>query len=153
MTVDNPQQRAELENWIANRIARGVPHDDIIPVVCSRAGLDWPQAEAIVRGVAESRRQEIARKRLPVLLVLSIIIVISGLAMAGSAGIDLWEYASSLPQPLDLDAQRSLALYLTSHAFVIGRIAVGIAMIAGGAIGLGRSFAAGVANTGESQLL
>jgi hypothetical protein len=149
MTIDtNFSDRKELDDWIIQRVSRGTNRNDIIPTVCERTGMDWRGAEAYVTSVTQNRGPEIARKRLPLLLGLSLVFIVGGIVAIVTSGSTFWNYYQNLPQPLDDTAVGYLMIFAGTHYTTIIKLVVGIAMIAGGSVGLGRT----LVDRGETAL-
>jgi hypothetical protein len=149
MTIDtNLSDRKELDDWIIQRVSRGVNRNDIIPMVCARTGLDWGGAEEYISSVSQNRGRDIARGRLPLMLGLSLVFVVGGIVAIVTSISTFWNYFQSLPQPLDDSSLNYLALFAGTHYTSIIKLVVGIAMIAGGGMGLGRT----LVDRGENAL-
>jgi hypothetical protein len=140
MTIDTHlSDRKELDDWITQRVSRGINRNDIIPEICMRTGLDWRDAEDYLVKVTQNRGHDIARQRLPLMLGLSLVFIVGGIVAIITSVSTFSNYYQSLPQPLDDSSLSYLALFAGTHYTSIIKLVVGIAMIAGGAIGLGRA--------------
>ena len=129
-----------LEPLIVARTARGESRSEIVEMVCQRTGLSWPEAEALVVETSASQEQEIARRRLPLWLTISLVVLAVGLVM-------LWLTGS---QAADLYRQFQIRQTTFSAAAVLGRLILetpllwqqgilGVALVLGGVLGLRQS--------------
>ncbi len=132
----------ELRAHIVRRLAQGVPENDVILEVSRRAGIPWPEAEALVSDTAAYEEPAISRRQFPLLALLSVTSVIGGLVLAGSSTIaflsPLLAARASRGAP-DLLDPAILLLWVTTHLEYLGGIVLGAAMIAGGLFGLGKA--------------
>ncbi len=71
----------ELTQSIIRDLVKQRSRNDIIQRVCERAGLNWPQAEQLVRRVEADHAHAIARGQSPLLILLSIGSILIGLAL------------------------------------------------------------------------
>lgn len=122
----------ELTRQIVAELARHHNRNDIIQMVCEKAGLDWPQAEQWVKQVETDQAHTIARKQGPLLIFLSVGTLLIGAAMlAYSAEFFLAFFQG---QPLDM------LLSLRSGYYRLTGALTGAGMIVGGLIGIYRTF-------------
>ncbi len=118
----------ELTRRIVAELARHHNRNDIIQMVCDKAGMEWPEAEYWVKRVEADQAHAIARKEGPLLIFVSIGTLLIGAAMlAYSAEFFLAFFQG---QPLDM-----LLSLRSGYYRLIGGV-TGIGMVIGGLIGL-----------------
>ncbi|NCP87534.1 MAG: hypothetical protein CO094_00970 [Anaerolineae bacterium CG_4_9_14_3_um_filter_57_17] len=74
-------EKAETEAWIIEQLAKNAPESDIVLRLTQKAGLYWPDAEALVREVAARNAVKIERKQMPLLVTLALLIFSSGIGL------------------------------------------------------------------------
>jgi hypothetical protein len=117
-------------------LASGVDENDILLEVCGRTGWTWAKAEDFLRRLATDRRQELARRRLPLALVVSLAALAAGAVLLGACFFGLRDVAVAAWHARRLeDFSQALALLLLQVPALELAI-LGTAMITGGAIGL-----------------
>jgi len=120
-------------------LASGVDENDVLLEVCGRTGWSWAKAEDFLRRLATDRRQELARRRLPLALVISLAALGAGAVLLGACFFGLRDVAVAAWQARrPEDFSQALALLLL-QAPALELAILGTAMIAGGAIGLVRA--------------
>jgi hypothetical protein len=130
-----------LESEALRMLASGVDENDVLLVVCDRTGWTWPVAQDYLRRLVTDRRQELARRRLPLALVISLAALAVGAVVLGACFIGLHDVAAAVwhaRRPEDL--AQILGLMLLQLPTIEMAI-LGAAMITGGAIGLARTAA------------
>lgn len=118
----------ELTRRIVAELARQHNRNDIIRMVCEHAGLEWPQAEQVVKQVEAEQAHTIARKQSPLLIFLSIGSILIGIALL-YLGFD---YVMGFFRGQALEELLSVRTGL----YRIGGAVTGLGMIVGGFIGL-----------------
>ncbi len=68
----------ELQEIIVDGLVGHHARNDIILSVCERGGLEWPEAEELVKRVEVERAHAIARGQMPLIALLSAAIVATG---------------------------------------------------------------------------
>ncbi len=118
----------ELQEIIVDGLVVHQTRNDIILSVCERGGLQWPEAEELVKRVEVERAHAIARGQMPLVALLS-----AALVAAGS-----WLLNDTYR--LIRDAFRGDALstmfMLVSGYYQLGLALMGGTMVAGGMIGM-----------------
>ncbi len=144
MTVP-PQLRShlspELTEYVVSQLSRSTPLRNIILEVCDRSNMEWKEAEVFVQQVSEAQRKEIGRRQFPFMAGLSVLITLGGI---GIVLFECWGLYLSWPAiPLNTPETTSLiGVWLVGNARLFYGVIIGLAMIAGGGLGLGRSIAA-----------
>jgi hypothetical protein len=112
-----------LEQFIVRELGKLRPRNDLIMMVCERAGVDWNAAQKIVARVEVQKRSAIMGRKRMVVIIFSIPIIIGGLVLFASSSFVLytaWQQ-KTIPNPR--------AIY---------GFGVSILMILGGTIGIFR---------------
>jgi hypothetical protein len=117
--------REDLEKYVARELGSGADRNALIRHVCETGEMSWPKAEAFVARVALEHEHEIAKRQSPVMLVLSVGTLIGGVILTLAGGYVLVTFFSG-----ELQVRLDFAYY---------GLATGLAMIAGGLIGLTRT--------------
>lgn len=129
----------QLENWIAAKLSRSISVNDIVQEICETRGIDWRDAELMVRQVSESHGTEIARRRTPVLMVIGGVTVLAGAFILISGGLAVWTYMQQILGPVTPFSLALLGVVLAGNFPLVGQLFVGLFMIIGGAWGMGRA--------------
>jgi hypothetical protein len=82
--------RQDISKFILERLAAAGNRDDLIRDVCLRAGIAWPEAEALVDQVEAKDEKTILRRQSPVALTTSIMFVLAGMLITGLAAFSLF---------------------------------------------------------------
>lgn len=128
-----------MESDVLEMLASGVDENDILLAVCGRTGWTWAKAEDFLRRLATDRRQELARRRLPLALAISLTALAAGAVLLGLCFFGLRDVAvAAWHARRPEDFSQALALLLL-QAPALELAILGTAMIAGGAIGLLRA--------------
>jgi len=126
----------DLSDDIVGRLAAGEAEGDIVMGVCRRTGISWPEAKALVERVRDGRSDEVAKRRLPILVPLA--------ALSMAVGFVLL-LAAALPFVADASARRGAALSIDSglqamlahvDASTFELLFLGAGLLAGGTWGL-----------------
>jgi hypothetical protein len=136
----------KLEKFILDALGSNKKHSDIVMAVCERAGLDWPEAQRLVGRVETMNRKQVAARRNRMLIPLSIIAILIGLALT-AAGLEQFAAYQAVFQGLvDEGAQGVIDAGLPEDAYrpdyLIGYILTGLALAVGGGVGLFKSLKA-----------
>jgi len=129
-----------LANLIVARTAKGESRSDIVKMVCQRTGMSWPEAEALVVETCASHEQEIARRRLPLWLTISLVVLAAGLVMlwlTGSHAADL--YRQFHIRQTTFSAAAVLWRLILETPLLWQQGILGAALVLGGALGLRQS--------------
>ncbi len=81
----------ELTSLIAERAARGERRSDVVMSVVRRTGFAWATAEAVVDQVSTMRSRDIARCLPPLRTVISVVVLVAGLAFVVVTGLQVAE--------------------------------------------------------------
>ncbi len=125
---DQQPIRQELISRIVNDLADGHDRNDIIQMVCEQAGLQWPEAEGLVRKVESEQAHAITGRQSPIIVALAAVIIAGGM---GLVTYSLHSVLAALHGSLLMQI-----LNLADSIYPIGAGLVGLCMIAGGIIGL-----------------
>ncbi len=116
----------ELMGRIVDELARHRSRNDIIQMLCEQEGLNWPDAEQLVKQVEAEQAHTIAGKQSPLIILLSTAIVAAGIGI-------LYFTFPGIPVNYHGDLLGTL-LILADYPFMFGIL--GLSMIAGGLIGM-----------------
>ncbi len=128
----------QLEDWVAGRIARSVPDNDIIREICETRGMDWKEAESFVTQVRETHGKEISRRRTPILLIIGGVTVLVGALLLVSGGLTVWSYVRAL-RALELFTLSRLGGLVGANIPLFQQLIIGALMVIGGAWGMGKA--------------
>lgn len=117
--------REDLAKYVARELGSGADRNALIRHICETGDLAWPEAEMFVARVALEHEHEIAKRQSPLLLIISVATLIGGglLTLGGGYGLVTF-FSGEMLVRLD---------------FVYYGLVTGLAMIAGGLIGLTRT--------------
>jgi hypothetical protein len=73
----------EIQQHIIDELAGNRDRNHLITEICEMMALDWDQAEALVESVQAENEAVIARRRLPLLVILALAIFVGGLLLTG----------------------------------------------------------------------
>jgi hypothetical protein len=119
---------ADLEKYVARELGSGADRNVLIRHVCETGDMTWPRAEAFVARVALDHEHEITKQQSPVLLIISVGTLVGGVVLSFLGGYLLFTLLSG-----ELRARLDFVYYA---------LVTGPAMVAGGLIGLVRTFRA-----------
>jgi hypothetical protein len=128
-----------LEADALRLLASGVDENDILLEVCERTGWGWPVAQEFLERLTLERGQELARRRFPLALVISVAGLVSGMAILGAAFLGLHDVATATWHVRRLEDLSQVFALLFLHAPTWQMSLLGAGMVAGGAIGLVRA--------------
>jgi hypothetical protein len=117
--------REDLVKYIARELGSSGDRNALIRHVCETGEMSWPEAEAFVARVALEHEHEIAKRQSPLMLAISVGTLIGGVLLTLGGGYTLFMFFSG-----EWQARLDFAYY---------GLATGLAMIAGGLIGLTRT--------------
>ena len=130
-----------VREYVVRRIAGGIDPKDIVLEVCQRQGLGWQEAEAWVAEISHTVVGEVARRRFPLFAFLALGIIIAGLVLIVSfirVLLAAFVAASTGGTPSGMVEAGGLIGWLLLNLEFLGEVIVGVAMVAGGAVGLHR---------------
>ncbi|MFC1878745.1 hypothetical protein ACFLZW_02415 [Chloroflexota bacterium] len=81
-----PEDDPELEAIILKALGKSKRHSDVVVMVCEQTGLNWEQAQRVVARVETRNRKSLTAKQNRLVLPLTIIAIIVGIALI-AAGI------------------------------------------------------------------
>ena len=116
--------QADIE-LIVHDLGRGRSTDEVCRMLCGQRGYEWVNAQRVIAQVSQQSRARIARRQAPFLLFLGLVTLIGGVLFVTRAGYLALHY----------DQIHSL---LTIR-YVILRFGLGIVMIVGSAVGMGKA--------------
>ncbi len=124
-----------LDEEIVQRVVNGLSNqrsrNEIVRIVCEQGGVEWGEADQLIKEIETEHGHTIARRRLPLLIFLS----------AGTTLIGAILFSSSLQTVRDLFGAdlggllENVALLIGGSSPVVSGVG-GLAMMAGGAIGM-----------------
>ncbi len=130
----------ELTAYIVHHLTEGDDPKDLVFDLCEKTNLSWPKVEALVKQIQEEQQGTIARKQLPLMFALALVIFLAGL---GLVGYSLYTFTSPLLQGLTGSpaAVANYSLYIVnviidSHGTVVYALVIGTGMILGSLIGM-----------------
>ncbi len=118
----------DLEEMIVHQLADRRNRSDIVQDICERGGLEWRQAEELVRQVELERAHAVAARQVPMLVFLS--------ACTSAAGILLLVFGIRLLAGLLRGNLVAILYGLANGEAPIAMILIGLSMITGGVIGM-----------------
>jgi len=138
-----------LKRWVIGCFSGHKKVNDIIFQLCQQTGWDWNQAKQFVDQVARESQKEIHQRRMPLLLGIGLLMMVSGTIAFVSAFPDLQTTLSQMEPPLDLSRVVEYIFLGRSGYLLAAKLVTGTAMVIGGGIGTLRAVTA--AMTGESE--
>ena len=118
-------EKEDLTQFVVRELVGEADRNALIRQVCVQNGISWAQAEAFVARVALDYEREIARRRSPFMLMLSVATLVGGVVLVLFCGYAIVAWFSS--EPL-------LRLDYTIYGFLSG-----LGMTSGGFIGVVRT--------------
>jgi hypothetical protein len=141
----------QLEREIVKKLKGGEDRDDLILLVCERAGMGWNEAEALVDDIVSTHQHSITLAQSPLLVGLALMTFLGGLSIMTYAGYEIFSVLRSLAQanPTDLGTITGSTTYIYFFgAEMGGLLLIGMAMIAGSLKGMGSVWEAILAKLG-----
>lgn len=125
------EKAAEL---VIQELGKHHSRNDLIIALCEQFGFNWQSAETFVQEVESQHGHTIAKRQSPILIILGIGILIAGFALTLYNISYIIGYLQSPPDMLSYEG-----LFVARSFYIrIGSFITGLAMIAGGVIGLWR---------------
>ncbi len=81
MSTQPALDQQAITDYVVEELGKGRDRRDIIFALCQKLNWPWPQAENFVVTIEHVDSEQIARKQLPVLLIVGISILIVGIAL------------------------------------------------------------------------
>lgn len=134
--------------YIIHHLTQGDSPKDLIFDLCEKFGLNWPQAETLVKQVQEEKRGDIARKQFPLMFTLALGIFLVGLGLIGYSVYVVWtqfpilEASRSGAQTIEQNMDALAYMYfvfqiiLQSGGQIITMFILGIGMVIGSLLGM-----------------
>ena len=142
----------DLRKWVVSCLSGHKKSSDIIFELCRRTGWDWNQAKRFVEQVAELDQKQVHQRRMPLLLGIGVLFMITGAVSFISAFMDLSVILSELEPPLDLEKIINAAFMSRSIYSLIGKFAFGMIAVVGGGYGISSSVKSAITGEGEDLL-
>jgi len=141
-----------LKRWVIGSFASHKKANDIIYQLCQQTGWDWNQAKRFVERVAGESQKEIHQRRMPLLLGIGLLFMVSGALAFASAYPDLLATLSEMEPPLD-PARVFEYIFLGRSGYLLAaKIVAGMAMIIGGGVGTWRAVTAAMTGEGDELI-
>ncbi|HEY5118392.1 MAG TPA: hypothetical protein VII90_02970 [Anaerolineales bacterium] len=141
-----------LKRWVIGCFSGHKKVNDIIYQLCQQTGWDWSQAKQFVDQVARESQKEIHQRRMPLLLGIGLLMMVSGTIAFVSAFPDLQTTLSQMEPPLDLGRVVEYIFLGRSGYLLAVKLVTGTAMVIGGGIGTLRAVTAAMTGEGEDLL-
>ncbi|MGD0174477.1 MAG: hypothetical protein ABSC61_08605 [Anaerolineales bacterium] len=141
-----------LKRWVIGCFSGHKKVNDIIYLLCQQTGWDWNQAKQFVDQVARESQKEIHQRRMPLLLGIGLLMMVSGTIAFVSAFPDLQTTLSQMEPPLDLSRVVEYIFLGRSGYLLAAKLVTGTAMVVGGGIGTLRAVTAAMTGEGEDLL-
>jgi len=125
-----------LKRWVIGCFSGHKKVNDIIYQLCQQTGWDWNQAKQFVDQVARESQKEIHQRRMPLLLGIGLLMMVSGTIAFVSAFPDLQTTLSQMEPPLDLSRVVEYIFLGRSGYLLAAKLVTGTAMVIGGGIGI-----------------
>ncbi|MGD0806285.1 MAG: hypothetical protein ABSA10_02215 [Anaerolineales bacterium] len=138
-----------LKRWVIGSFSGHKKVNDIIYQLCQQTGWDWNQAKQFVDQVARESQKEIHQRRMPLLLGIGLLMMVSGTIAFVSAFPDLQTTLSQMEPPLDLSRVVEYIFLGRSGYLLAVKLVTGTAMLIGGGIGTLRAVTAAMTGEGE----
>ncbi len=117
--------REDLAGYVVRELSSDADRNTLIRYVCETGDMAWPEAEAFVARVELENEREIARRRSPFMLALSVGTLVGGVILFLAGGYAIVTFFSS-----EAFVRPDLAFY---------GVVTGLGMVVGGLIGLVRT--------------
>lgn len=134
-----------LEDHIAEKLARGVPEDELIYEVCEQTGKDWPAARAFINQIEKTHKREISNQRFVIYAAISTVTSLAGAVLTATMLLTLYPQISAAAALDPSQGIIQVVLILVGNYRELITLFLGLAMIAGGATGLARTLSTRVA--------
>ena len=129
---------SKITKWIIKKSIRHANQDDLILAVIEKTGMSWPQAEAHVLQVQTENSKRIARGQSPILILIALATMLSGLGLIGYEIAYLAKAFWLIKQTgVSFFDVFNLASFFAEYADVFLKLTpLGLAMICGSWIGM-----------------
>jgi hypothetical protein len=141
-----------LKRWAIGCFSAHKKPNDIIYQLCQQTGWDWNQAKRFVEQVSNESQKEINQRRMPLLLGIGLLMMVGGVIAFLSAFPDLKAMLSEMEPPLD--AGRVIQyIFMGRGGYLLAiKLATGMAMFIGGAVGSYRTVVSAMTGEGENLM-
>jgi hypothetical protein len=117
----------QITTLIIDELGKHHSRNELIRVVCERAGINWADAAKLIEQVEEQHRGTIAKRQSPILLAISIFTMIGGLAL-------LFVNFQFFIDFFQSDPLERLLVLRTGYYKIVGLV-TGLGMLSGGIYG------------------
>ncbi len=142
----------DLRKWVVGGLSSHRKPNDIIFELCRRTGWDWSQAKRFVEQVVELDQKQVHQQRMPLLLGIGILFIVSGAVAFISGVIDVMAVLSTIELPLDIQKIFSAVLMARSIYIMILKLFGGLALFLGGSYGIVNAVKSAMTGEGEDLL-
>jgi hypothetical protein len=142
----------ELRKWVVGALSGHKKPNEIIFQLCQRTGWDWNLAKRFVEQVIEMDQKEVHQRRMPLLVGIGILFVITGTVSFISAFIDLKEIFSTLEPPWDFQKFFDALLMARSIYLLVGKLVLGLVGVVGGGYGISNAVKSAISGEGDDLL-
>jgi hypothetical protein len=151
-TEINVEQYPGLKKWVIDCFSGHKKANDIIFQLCQRTGWDWKQSKRFVEQVGQSSQKEIHQRRMPLLLGIGLLFMVSGAIAFISAFPDLTTMLSQMEPPLKIERIIEYIFMGRSEYLLAAKLVGGMAMFIGGGVGTYRAVTAAMTGEGEDLI-
>jgi hypothetical protein len=145
----NVEQYPNLQKWVIGCLSGHKKDNDIIYQLCRRTGWDWSQAKRFVEQVGQGSQKEIHRRRVPLLLGIGLLMMVSGAVAFLSAFPDLTALLSEMEPPLNIGRIIEYIFARHSEYLLAVKLVTGMALFIGGGVGTWRAVMSAIPAKGK----
>jgi hypothetical protein len=138
-----------LKHWVIGCFAAHKKVSDIVFQLCRQTGWDWKTAQRFVEQVGGESQKEIHQRRMPLLLGIGFLFMISGAIAFVSAFPDLQTTFSKMEPPLNPGRVIEYIFLGRSGYLLAAKLVGGMAMFIGGGVGTWRAVMSAMTGEGE----
>ncbi|GAB4501209.1 MAG: hypothetical protein Fur0035_07500 [Anaerolineales bacterium] len=128
---------AETEAWIVEQLSKGAPQDDIVLRLTQHSGLYWPDAETLVREVADRNAEKIERRQAPLMVTLALLLFVGGIGVI-LLGLSPFWLVFTGERAMPLNGVTLLMMLFQSGPESFWLMMTGAAMVIGSLVGMRR---------------
>jgi hypothetical protein len=132
-------EREKLRQWVVKKVSGYVKINNVVFEVARRTNWSWEVSEQFVREIQEDYKKEIQVRRFPLLALGGTAIFFVGLYVFWPAFQTALPLISVLIDGTDFNQAFEYFLAARAGYFALVRIFTGLAMMTGGAIGVGQA--------------
>ncbi len=126
--------REKAVEFVVRELGKHHNRNEIIVTLCEQIGINWQDAEKLVREVEIQHERRIAVRQSPIAIILGVGTVLVGIGLF----LNGFFFFMRLFQELGGEFSFSIVLGLRYVYFEIGQLITGLAMVLGGSIGSAR---------------